>query len=68
MNDQPKWIATSVTVAGAVLAAGGAIWGLTSTEVGEGNTYIQQLMSLVGAVIAFYGRLRAKSQVTLLPK
>ncbi|MGD9538567.1 MAG: hypothetical protein AB7P52_11625 [Alphaproteobacteria bacterium] len=68
MDTQPKWIGTSVTVWGAMMAAAGAIWGATDGQVGEATRYGQEALTLLGAVIAFVGRLRANRPTTILPE
>ena len=67
METRPKWIGTSITVWGAAMAAAGAIWGVSSDEVSEATRYGQEALTLLGAAIAFIGRLRAKRPATILP-
>jgi hypothetical protein len=49
------------------MAAAGAIWGVSSDEVSEATRYGQEGLTLLGAAIAFIGRLRAKRPATILP-
>lgn len=71
MGEQPimqsKWFVRSMTVLGAAIAAAGAIWGITGDQVAEAQRYAQEFMALFGAVLAFAGRLKADSKVTLMP-
>ena len=68
METQTKWIGTSVTVWGAMMAAAGAIWGVTGDQVSEATRYGQEALTLLGAIIAFVGRLRASRKATVLPE
>lgn len=70
MQPQPKWIATSVTVLGAVIAAAGAIWGFSTEDQSEAIRYVQDGMALVGAVIVFLRRVFKKDHapLTMMPK
>ncbi len=62
-----KWIGRSITVWGAAMAAGGAIWGLSAEDVSQATQYGQEALTLAGAVVAFIGRLRASKAVTIIP-
>lgn len=47
--------------------AAGAIWGAAGDEVSEATRYGQEALTLLGAIIAFVGRLRARRPATILP-
>jgi hypothetical protein len=67
MATEPKWIASSITVWGAAMAAAGAVWGFSADDVSQAGRYGQDALTLLGAIIAFIGRVRANRKATVLP-
>jgi hypothetical protein len=77
MEDQPKWIAKSMTLWGAVITAVPVIAPLIGVDISpddvatigdSGVSIINAGFGIVGAVMVIYGRLRATTKATMLPK